>query len=309
MLSDNECQTFHKNKNSIHSFPKDSLEETKQLKGITITAKKHKSFWKETIRSLVHYSFIEEAEYYADHGYISLNGEILSSTFLEQLFIRYFYPARITRWMITKQYDGDNKLPKGEIYDGIHVIPHHIKEIVVRTDRQTCMYYDFSRIGLQKNITGSKNGFLEFGKASIGIKINDGYDYESLQRNLSTGNPSSGTHLSYLVCFIPYSQEELKGIKKQPHQTQLSPTSRITAIRGFTRPETFYSPIHKASSKDLKQDFRRTLYWNPSVKTDAQGIARVTFHNNNSCRSLHISAEGIGADGNPIIYYNKEKQK
>lgn len=96
--------------------------------------------------------------------------------------------------------------------------------------------------------------------------------------------------------------------KLQP-TIRLSPTSRATIIKGFSRPKELNQPKYNCSLKELDADFRRTLYWNPSVKTDAQGIARITFYNNNNCRSLHISAEGIGADGNPIIYYNKEKQK
>ena len=79
-------------------------------------------------------------------------------------------------------------------------------------------------------------------------------------------------------------------------------TSRVTVVRGFTRPSGFPAPDYSASREGLENDFRRTLYWNPNVRTDENGVARVTFYNNARSRNLHISAEGIGGDGNPVVY-------
>jgi hypothetical protein len=50
------------------------------------------------------------------------------------------------------------------------------------------------------------------------------------------------------------------------------------------------------------QDFRRTLYWNPNVKTSKDGAVKVEFYNNSSCRHLVISAEGITKDGKALVY-------
>lgn len=49
-------------------------------------------------------------------------------------------------------------------------------------------------------------------------------------------------------------------------------------------------------------DFRRTLYWNPCIKTDKEGKAIVEFYNNSSCRKIYISAEGMTQDGHCIFY-------
>jgi uncharacterized protein YfaS (alpha-2-macroglobulin family) len=49
------------------------------------------------------------------------------------------------------------------------------------------------------------------------------------------------------------------------------------------------------------EDFRRTLYWNPNVKTDKDGKATIEFYNNSSCTQMFISAEGITKDGKFII--------
>jgi len=48
------------------------------------------------------------------------------------------------------------------------------------------------------------------------------------------------------------------------------------------------------------EDFRRTLLWNPNIKTDAEGQALVEFYNNSNCTNLLISAEGIASDGTPL---------
>ena len=49
-------------------------------------------------------------------------------------------------------------------------------------------------------------------------------------------------------------------------------------------------------------DHRRTLYWNPAVKADRRGEATIEFYNNSSCRHITVSAEGITADGRPVVY-------
>ena len=47
------------------------------------------------------------------------------------------------------------------------------------------------------------------------------------------------------------------------------------------------------------EDYRRTLYWNPDVKFDAQGEAQLRFYNNGKRTALSIDAEGITQTGQP----------
>ena len=49
-------------------------------------------------------------------------------------------------------------------------------------------------------------------------------------------------------------------------------------------------------------DHRRTLYWNPAVKADKDGRARIELYNNSSCKQIAISAEGISYDGRAVVY-------
>ena len=70
---------------------------------------------------------------------------------------------------------------------------------------------------------------------------------------------------------------------------------RKTWIDGYSTPVEFYSPDYSLLPKD--EDYRRTLYWNPNVKTDGDGKATVEFYNNSSCRNIDISAETLTKSG------------
>ena len=70
---------------------------------------------------------------------------------------------------------------------------------------------------------------------------------------------------------------------------------RRTFFQAFDKPDTF--EMDDYSKIPPMEDFRRTLFWAPDVKTDAQGHATVEFWNNSSARQLYISAEGMTAEG------------
>ena len=77
---------------------------------------------------------------------------------------------------------------------------------------------------------------------------------------------------------------------------------RRTHFQGYNVPETFETEDY--SIMPPMEDFRRTLYWNPNVKTDKDGKATIEFYNNSSCTQMFISAEGITKDGKFIISEN-----
>ncbi len=72
---------------------------------------------------------------------------------------------------------------------------------------------------------------------------------------------------------------------------------RMTSLQGFSLPRDFYNPNYSESQLPKKEDFRRTLYWNPNVKTNSEGKASVSFFNNATCREMNISAETMTPDG------------
>jgi hypothetical protein len=57
----------------------------------------------------------------------------------------------------------------------------------------------------------------------------------------------------------------------------------------LARQFNFRFPLY--GSDHPEHDTRRTLYWNPIVNTDEQGIAEVEFYNNESCTQLNVRVE------------------
>lgn len=75
---------------------------------------------------------------------------------------------------------------------------------------------------------------------------------------------------------------------------------RKTVLNGYSILKEFYSPDYTILPPE--SDYRRTLYWNPNIKTDEHGKAKVQFYNNSNCRQMIISAETITSDGVPGVY-------
>jgi len=78
---------------------------------------------------------------------------------------------------------------------------------------------------------------------------------------------------------------------------------RKTWLEGYSPLKEFYSPNYSQLSPE--PDYRRTLYWNPAVTTDENGLAKINFYNNSSCRNFSISAETVSSQGMIGIYRNK----
>ena len=70
---------------------------------------------------------------------------------------------------------------------------------------------------------------------------------------------------------------------------------RRTHFQAFDKPDTF--KMDDYSKLPPMEDFRRTVFWTPDVKTDENGHATVEFYNNSSARRLYISAEGMTEEG------------
>lgn len=70
---------------------------------------------------------------------------------------------------------------------------------------------------------------------------------------------------------------------------------RQTHFQAYDQPDTFEMDDYSLVSP--MEDFRRTLFWAPEVKTDEEGKATVEFWNNSSARRLYISVEGMTGEG------------
>jgi hypothetical protein len=74
---------------------------------------------------------------------------------------------------------------------------------------------------------------------------------------------------------------------------------RNTHFQGFNKASTFETDDY--SVLPPMDDFRRTLFWEPEVKTDAEGKATVEFFNNSSCHEMYISCEGMTPEGKFMV--------
>ena len=73
----------------------------------------------------------------------------------------------------------------------------------------------------------------------------------------------------------------------------------FTTYHAFDKVDTFHSEDY--SILPPMEDYRRTVFWAPDVRTDKDGKATVEFYNNSSARRLYISAEGMTKDGHILV--------
>lgn len=74
-------------------------------------------------------------------------------------------------------------------------------------------------------------------------------------------------------------------------------------ISGYSMPAAFYSPDYRRADMPDAADVRRTLYWNPSVRTDSAGHASAVFFSNSlRGQKIIVNARGITADGRVVSY-------
>jgi hypothetical protein len=46
-----------------------------------------------------------------------------------------------------------------------------------------------------------------------------------------------------------------------------------------------------------KSDFRSTLFWNPAINTDSEGVTWVSFYNSDQLGEVQVVVEGLTKEG------------
>ncbi len=90
----------------------------------------------------------------------------------------------------------------------------------------------------------------------------------------------------YLYTHRIFSSESDKGLRR-------------TYFQGFNQASTFKTEDYNVIPP--MADFRRTIWWQPDITTDAQGKAKVEFFNNSTCEEMYISVEGMTSDGKILV--------
>lgn len=66
------------------------------------------------------------------------------------------------------------------------------------------------------------------------------------------------------------------------------------AERPMVVARVFPAPDYKAGFTGVRSDFRDTVHWAPTVKTDAKGKAEVAFYLSDAVTTFRVTAEGVG---------------
>ncbi len=72
---------------------------------------------------------------------------------------------------------------------------------------------------------------------------------------------------------------------------------------GYYRGREFYVPDYEVpEEKHIKPDFRRTLFWSPSLTTDDLGNIEFSFFNSDETGNFRVEVEGMTYSGIPFIH-------
>lgn len=87
---------------------------------------------------------------------------------------------------------------------------------------------------------------------------------------------------------------------KKPDSENLTMQSNIIQVKGLSKLLEFRSPDYATKSNTRIPDFRSTLYWNTSLKTDSGGKVLFSFYTSDDSGPLEVKLEGITLKGNPF---------
>ena len=77
-----------------------------------------------------------------------------------------------------------------------------------------------------------------------------------------------------------------------------NPSIANIAPKGFNNAREFYSPRYDHTKTDMElPDLRSTIYWNPAIKTTADGKTKFDFFNAHDAGNYKVIREGINAEG------------
>lgn len=81
---------------------------------------------------------------------------------------------------------------------------------------------------------------------------------------------------------------------------RLLPKSNIVDLTplGYIKEYNFYTPKYESPDSKNVRDIRSTVYWNPKVKTDINGKAKIQFYNGDGNGNYRVVVEGIDVTGN-----------
>ena len=269
----------------------------------------------------------------ASKYFYHISNSLTSSQVLRSVFWRYnFNWAYYVQSMVVKgEYNSDSvpeydmlyirRRPRIECKDNIsHMMS--FKEFTIRSDEKLRM--EFPNDAKRWNYMGSPRGvdslLVEGFLTRHYIPTQDNKMIDGFPGTLIFHQRMRGTSLefskddktwegrgkfkpeypNYVACFIPYTEKE----KQEMEIPDFSKADKIryTMMRGYTESKQFYSPDYSHEKPDENnKDFRRTLLWTPTAKSDSSGSVTLSLFNNSETKYLHIDVQGRGKNS---IYGN-----
>ena len=232
--------------------------------------------------SAIHTTVADEVEWaraFADEDifdYTNMNG-MHNFPFIATIMRRWGYPIGFpTRVIGVDEYPGDGIVPEAKWiadYDGFNI--NKYDEIIIRTDSAICVAYAYNE--------AQTYAHPQTAWSSQGSTIT----YHRLYSNY--------TKPTTVICFV-----EKTGKEKLMAAPVTETDHAYSRVGGVAAGATLAAPDYSGGQPSA--DNRRLLYWNPDLTLDANGEATVEFYNNSSCRQIVVSAEGVTADGRPVVY-------
>ncbi|UYZ57871.1 TonB-dependent receptor plug domain-containing protein [Hymenobacter latericus] len=79
-----------------------------------------------------------------------------------------------------------------------------------------------------------------------------------------------------------------------------SPGVARATVPAYYQPREFYAPRYETPAPALHPDYRATtLYWAPTVATNADGRATLTFYTSDDLGAFRVGVQGLSANGRP----------
>lgn len=78
---------------------------------------------------------------------------------------------------------------------------------------------------------------------------------------------------------------------------EYSPGIVPVTLMGFSVIRNYYSPQYDGTDDEEKSDFRSSLYWNPVLITDSEGLTWVSFYNSDQTGEVKVVVEGLTKEG------------
>jgi len=227
------------------------------------------------------YSFGQLADAQIGNGAVLIIDEVVTTPYAVDIDRRYFF-------------DPKNKIPAnfgGVDRDGRDYYENHYSFFYDRPYLAKFFHFDDGKLEAFDRIT------YRSGKRAYDITVKEltvKRDIRDVEKIVISGKrqQDSDNKLFTPIYIYPYND----------YVVRETLGARNTTFDGFSVPKDFFHP--KTDDEIYRPNealHHRTLYWNPNVKTDAQGKASIRFYNNSYCRKINISAEGITKNGIPIV--------